>query len=127
MSTAVWRLVGAPRAVQRAVGARAREGRRAALVGLPQQRGERLGGRRRRRSAHHAHLVTALRCRASAVTRHPPPPTPANKTLSLSIANNVFHFIKKKKSCEIHEHINGTNTDSKVQEGNTEPIEDWAE
>lgn len=47
-----------------AIGARARQRRRAAVVGLPQQRGERLGRGRRR-----AHLAAA---------RHPPPPLPAN-------------------------------------------------
>lgn len=74
------------RARQFAIGARAGERRRAALVGLPEQRGERLGGGQRRlRIQRAAHLATALRCRASAVTRHPPPLVPGNKQFHRSL------------------------------------------
>lgn len=91
MTTAGWRLGSARgrgyppaeagrHARQGAIGAGAREGRRAALVRLPEQRGERLGGGQRRlRIQRAAHLATALRCRASAVTRHPPPRAPGDK------------------------------------------------
>lgn len=95
MTTAVWRLGRVGRASRRfppaeaAIGAGARKRRRAALVRLPQQRGERLsGGERRRgrgrwwRRMQAAHLATARRCRtgagASAFT-HPTSRPPAQE------------------------------------------------